>query len=478
MGNKSLHQQHLKLKTQFVKQLRQEYHVKKRPIFDCFLMYMGFLRKLGCEFLAEMTDWQEQDYRTALENTKTMWHRNRRAGKTLGLTNIAVFFSIIQFGYRANKGKVLWRAPATDQLEQAQEWLRQNPFVLWITITNDVHVFNSRSIDMACLSAGKAASKGAAVLIEDEYRDVYKGLKVYDIAGRAEDMVAEGPNETRRMISASTGCRLTYFHNQFLSNEWVYCRHTWKECPWITADYVESKRKEHPEDPYFVDQEFNSIWVARGDTAYRNIYIVDTVERTVTHNTVVYKFGDHPFFPKDFEMPPAQKCGVDFNDAAGHYIVEGSETELAIFINAEYIVFTIPELKPYTYQRSMEIESGPFEINMENAKLCRQYGIRCLHQNWDATIIAERFRRSMDKPIVIDRRLASFTLGNFLEAVFDSNARDSRLKKTSSQHGLDAALHMIHDPTPQYLEDEEHIMIQQSSSRYIQGLFNNRRRSI
>lgn len=408
------------------------------------MTYLGALRILGAEYLTDMNEWQEEDYYVAITGHKTMWHRSRRAGKTMGLSNIAVFFSLINFGYRANKGKVVWRAPATDQLEQAQEWLRSNPFVMSIDHENNVYTQESKPIDQACLSAGKAASKGAAVMIEDEYRDVIKGHQMYDIAGRAEDMVAEGPNETRRMISASTGCRLTYFHNQFLSGEWEYRRHTWKECPWITEEYVESKRKEHPEDPYFVDQEFNALWVARGDTCYKNLYIVDMEARTVAHGVEITPFGDHPFFPLNWHFPDARKAGVDFNDSAGHYVVCGSTDEDAIYINEEHVVTTIAELKMFGENYNMEIESGPFEINIRNAKECTKAGINCIHQIWDEATKAERFRRSMDKMIVINRHKASFTLANFQEATFDENARESKLKKRSDQHGLDAAFHMDH----------------------------------
>lgn len=477
-------QTHMKLKNQFVKQLREEYYFKYTPIFDCFLMYMGFLIAIGCDYLAEMNKWQMEDYKRAVEGHKTMWHRNRRAGKTLGLSNLAIFFSLLQFGYRANKGKVIWRAPATDQLEQAQSWLKMNPFCMWVSIKNDVGVFKSKIIDMACLSAGKAASKGASVLIEDEYRDVWKGLKMYDIAGRAEDMVAEGPNRTRRMISASTGCRLTYFHNQFLSGEWVYCRHTYKDCidnnnvPWITEDYVKSKAKEHPEDPYFVDQEFLSMWVARGDTAFRNVYIVDMVARTVTHNEDVYDFGCHPFFPLEWEFPKATKAGVDFNDP-DHYIVIGSVDDEAIYVNEEAIVTTIAELIPFGLKYRLEIESGPFAINMQNAQKCIAQGVRCIHMNWAAKVIAERFRISMDKMIIIDRARASYTLGNLEDATRDPNSRETKLKKSNVQHGLDAFMHMIHRIGSAYLdEDKADSRNDDSGSEYINRLVRQSRRHI
>ena len=441
-----INQGYLPVKRRFIRQLREEYHEKHRDIWSCFLMYVGFMKKhanlFGCVYLTDMNDVQRDDYKCAVENSRTMLHRSRRSGKSLGLSVLAVFFSILNFGYRANQGKVVWRAPATDQLEQAQEWLAMNPFVSWISSDNDVHVLNSKTIDMGCLSSGKAASKGASVLIEDEYRDVPKGLKIYDIASRAEDILAEGPDETRRLISASTGCRLTLFHDHYLSNTFVYLRHSYKEFSWITDEYVNRKVLEHPEDPYFKQQEFDAIWVARGDTAFRNLYIVDN--GTVIHGENVYKFGDHPFFPLNWTFPTPRKAGVDFNDSAGHYVIVGSTDDEAVYINAEFVVTTVAELKPFSEKYSTEIESGPFEINIQNAKKCIELKIKCIHRNWDKDIIAERFRELMDKMIIIDRSKCPFTIGNFLEAVFDENARESKLKKRSDQHGLDGTMHMIH----------------------------------
>jgi len=431
-------------KRSFITYLRSEYHIKHVPLWKCFCTYINFLNSFGCEYLTEMSKWQLDDYKRAISGHKTMWHRNRRAGKTLGLSNLAVFFSIIDFGYRANKGKVVWRAPASDQLSQAQEWLRQNPFVTWISGENDVQVLMSKQIDMACLSAGKAASKGAAVMIEDEYRDVYKGLKMYDIAGRAEDMVAEGPNETRRMISASTGCRLTYFHDQYMSGEWDYCRHNYKECPWITEEYVESKRKEHIEDPYFVDQEFNAIWVARGDTAFRNIFVVDMESKTVMHNENTFKFGDHPFFPLNWVFPSPRKGGVDWNESAGHYLVIGSIDDEAIYVNFERVLTTIPELKAYGHQYKIEVESGPFPMNVSCTAEAHALGVLCTDMWWYPKVIAERLKTLSRKMIIIDRYKAAATLTNLQEAVYDENARETKLKKRSDQHGLDALMHMVH----------------------------------
>ena len=71
-------------------------------------------------------------------------------------------------------------------------------------------------------------------------------------------------------------------------------------------------------------------------------------------------------------------------------------------------------------------------------------GINCIHQYWDEETKAERFRETMDKMIIIDRRNAAFTLGNYESAVFDETSRESKLKKDSQQHGLDASWHMIH----------------------------------
>ena len=61
----------------------------------------------------------------------------------------------------------------------------------------------------------------------------------------------------------------------------------------------------------------------------------------------------------NFAFPKPKKAGVDFNDAAGHYVVTGSVDNDAIYVNKEYIVTTITELKPFGLNYEMEIESGP-----------------------------------------------------------------------------------------------------------------------
>jgi hypothetical protein len=408
-------------------------------------MYLGFMQALGVKYLIDYTQWQLEDYKTAITNYKTMWHRSRRGGKSIGLSVLAVFFSIIQFGYRANAGCVVWRAPYTDQLYQAQKWLKMNPFVTYIDKSqNDIYVLDSEYIDMSCLSSGKVASRGVSVFIMDEYKKVNTGSVMMNDAKEAYGMLAEGPNDQKRMVSASTGARMTEFFNQYLSDEWEYCVHDWRECEWITDDFIESERRGNPQDPYYVPQEYECMWVARGDTAYRNVYIIDTVEKTIVNNENTWDFGDHPFFPEDWTFPSARKAGVDFNDSAGHYIVAGSEDDEAIYVNSEHVVTTVTELKSYGRKYRMEIESGPFEINITNARKCREQGVRATHRNWDKDTIARRFRKSMDKMIIIDKRLAPYTLKNLMEAVFDQNARESKLKKQSDQHGLDALLHMIH----------------------------------
>ena len=409
-------------------------------------MYMWFLKKHGSEFLTDAltTHWQMEDYKLVIDNYKTMWHRTRRGGKSIGLTILGVFFSIIKFGYRANAGCVVWRAPFSDQLNQAKKWLKLNPFVTWISGDGDVEVIDSEYIDMSCLSSGKVASRGVSVFIMDEYKKVKNGSVMSGDAKEAYGMLAEGPNELKRMISASTGARLTEFHQQFLSGEWQYSRKPWTSCLWITQEFVDSERRGNAEDPWYVPQEYGCVWVARGGTAFRNVYIVDTRKKEVVFNESVFSFGEHPFFPTDWTFPSPRKAGCDFNDSAGHYVVVGSEDDEAIYINSEHVITTIAELKPFGAKYRLEIESGPFKINIQNARKCVQQGVKCTQRNWDKDTIAERFRVMMDKMVIIDRRQASYTLGNFQEAVFDDNAVESKLKKNTTQHGLDASLHMIH----------------------------------
>ena len=444
-----LNQNLLQHKSRFIFQLREEYHKKGTPLWDCFMMYIGFIKFCGAEYLVEMTFWQIADYNTVIENYKTIWHRTRRGGKSIGLSVLGVFFSLIEFGYRANAGCVVWRAPYSDQLDQAKKWMKMNPFVMWISGDGDVEVLDSEYIDMSCLGSGKVASRGISVFIMDEYKKVKKDSVMYGDAKEAYGMMAEGPNTHKRMISASTGARLTEFHSQFLSDEWKYCRHDWKECPWITEEFVESERRGNPEDPWYVPQEYECVWVARGGTAFRNVYIVDMKAKTIVHNEDVFDFGDHPFFPLNWTFPTARKGGVDWNDSAGHYVVVGSEDDEAVYLNQEYICTTVAEIVPFCKDYSIEVESGPFPINIANTKKLRDTGAHFLSKLWSDNkegkgIVSKRFRVMMDKMVIIDRHKASFTLGNFQEAIFDPASTISKLKKNTKQHGLDAAMHMIH----------------------------------
>jgi hypothetical protein len=464
VAKKLLNQTNLPLKRAFIKQLR----ASKLPLLDSFLCYLGMLETLGASYLTERTGWQDEDYQAALGNYKTIWHRTRRGGKSLGLSVLAVFFSLIEFGYRSTKGKVVWRAPFRDQLEQAQDWLKLNPFVEYIDNDNNVEILMSQPIDMSCISSGKVASKGAAVLIMDEYKKIGKDLKMYKDAVEAYGMLAEGPVDFKRMISASTGQRNTLFHDQFLSGEWCYCRHPYKDCGWISEEFIESERLSNPEDPWYIEQEYECVWVARGGSAFRNIYIVDMEGKRVIHGAEQYKFGDHPFFPLNWQFPTARKAGVDFNDSAGHYVMIGSTDDEAVYLNQEYVVSSVAELKKFGDLYSMEIESGPFEINIQNAKKCVEQKVKCIHRNWDKDVIAARFRELMDKMIVINKHNAPITLRNLEESVFDETARDSKLKKRSDQHGLDATMHMIHKTAmPVKVYRRPVIQINQSNSTNI-----------
>ena len=388
---------------------------------------------------------QEEAYRMAVENYKTQWHRTRRGGKSMGLANLAVFYAIILFGYRANKGKVVWRAPYSDQLQQAQEWLKQNPFVMRISSENDVYILDSPTCDMGSLTSGKVASKGASVFIMDEYKKVNKGHKMYADAKEAYGMLAEGDNAQKRMISASTGQRLTEFHDQYLSGEWEYSLIPWKLCPWITEDFIESERKGNLQDPWYILQEYDCVWVNRGGAAFNNIYIVNMEEKTIINGADRWKFGDHPFFPLNWTFPQPRKAGVDFNESSGHYLVVGSVDDEAIYVNFERVLGTIAELKAYGHIYRMEIESGPFKMNMLCAQECRQLDIPCYEAVWTDILIAQRFKILRSKMIIVDYLTAQATLTNLEEAVFDENARESKLKKRPDQHGLDALMHMIHN---------------------------------
>ena len=408
-------------------------------------MYYGFLKLIGCTYLCEAVKFQMEDYKKAVNGYKTMWHRTRRGGKSLGLTVLAVFFSLINFGYRANAGMVVWRCPLGKQMKQARFWFRRNPFVININKADgEIHILNSRAVDISAMTPGNVASLGGAVYIMDEAKKIWTDHKVYAEALESYGIFVEGPIEFTRMISASTGARLTLFHTQFLSGEWDYSLHSYTECHWIPEEKIESERRANPQDPYYVQQEYECVWVARGDSAFRNVYVVDMANKRVTHNEEIFDFGDHPFFPLNWTFPTERKGGVDWNDASGHYLVAGSVDDEAIYVNYERVLTTVGELRPYGDFLKIEVESGPFDMNILNTLEAHKLGVKCTDAYWSESLIAARFRLLCSKMIVIDMVKASFTLKNLEEAITDANKRASQLKKVTTQHGLDALMHMIH----------------------------------
>lgn len=384
----------------------------------------------------------------------------------MGLSVLSVFFSIINFGYRANQGKVVWRAPKGNQLGQATSWFKKNPFIINVRKQEGfIDVLMSEAIDIKPMTEGNVASVGASVYIIDEAKKIHKGHKIYDEALESYGMFAEGDLEFKRMISASTGARLTLFHDQYESGEWDYSMHTYKDCPWITEEFVEGERRANPNDPYYVLQEYECVWVARGDTAFQNLWVVDMVKKMVTHGSEQYNFGEHPDFPVGWEFPEAENAGCDFNGpTTGQYVVMGSFDHKKIYLNREKVLFDLRDLIWYGDNYALEIEAGPFKINVEAGKECKRLGVKCIHKNWEKAIIAERFYLFTHRMIIIDLRACHFTLMNFQEAVTDPNATEHKLKKSSKQHGLDAAFHMAHKfadsyvasaPRKQQLRDEQ-----------------------
>jgi len=448
MSRLPINQTRLVEKRQFILALRDEYHNKKTDLWTCFIMYINFLSILGCKYLIEMNYWQREDYKKAINGYKTMWHRSRRAGKSLGLSVIGVFFCIINFGYRANQGKVVWRAPRGNQLGQAAEWFKKNPFVNNVKIKDGwIMVMESEPIDIKPMTEGNVASIGASVYIIDEAKKIKKGHQIYDEALESYGMFAEGDLSQKRMISASTGARLTLFHTQYISGEWDYCRHTYKECSWITEEFVQSERDGNPNDPYYVKQEYECVWVARGDTAFQNVYVVDMVNKIVTHGADQFHFGDNDFFHENWKFPPATHAGCDFNGPkTGHYVTCGSMDLQNIYVNHEYKLKTVEQIKPFGEKYLLEIESGPL-YNIPYAKECVKKNVKCFHQNWDQKVIAERLYILDHKNIIINARTCQYTVINLEEAVTDETSVFRKLKKSTTQHGLDCVMHQVHDKT-------------------------------
>ena len=432
---------------QFIKQLQELYESKQYHILDLFRMYMGFLKKFGGytnkHDLRRCTPWQMKDMEMSLWNDKidytkipleTVHNRNRRSGKTKNFTQVGTFCGIL------NK-EVKWRSAYLAQQNMAKFWFLLNPFVHKIdNLKNDVYLYGHTdyNINMGILSAANVTGVECDVAMFDEGAWVFKHLKLYEAYKNARPMVA--PSVFKHIIHFSTPARYSAFQEAWLEVEsfaeeigtTLTVLRTWKDCPWITPEFITYEERMHIEDPSYIDQNYKGIWVVRGGAVFNNFYDIN----------------DHKHVSKEirenWDKIVSNKGGVDWNgELTKHYLILGKVTPAYVFIKEELKFVEIEFLKGYMKTHSLELEDNdPFSD--EFADTAKQMGIIARYFGWKMPEKMERVRQLKIRTIIIDKAKCPTTWKNLQEAGFKKEARNAELEKRPDQHGLDGTLHMVH----------------------------------
>ena len=425
----------------------KELYSNTQDAITCFRIYLGFIKTFAPERYREFTKWQREDMEMSIYNPlinterevlETAWNYSRRGGKSRGLTVLAVFFSLI--------GKlVIWRSPHADQLGQASQWFTMNPFVKKVSINNlnKVEVYGSPNINISVLSAGKVASREADILIYDEGGWVFKHLALYEFYKASRPMVAA--SQYRHIIHASTPARNTAFHEEWENlqdleikyNTRFTSLHPHEDCHWITEEWIEMEREKNSDTPWYVDQNYNCMFVVYGGAVFTNVIALGDAH--------------FPEFPYGYlEKIQPRYAGVDFNgDVVGHYLIKIDYNDNFVFVLSEK---TFTDLKYLAEQKdchdrvggvSYEVEDGQFNIPFCND--LRRMGFAGIYQEWSRDKKHTRVQELRNRIIIIDKLKCPLTYRNLMEASYDQGERLPKLEKRTDQHGLDGLLHAIHD---------------------------------
>ncbi|KKM83156.1 hypothetical protein LCGC14_1312290 [marine sediment metagenome] len=436
----------------FANQLLELYNSNEYHILDLFRMYKGFLTKFGGytekHDLRRCTPWQMKDMEMSLWNDKidytkipleTVHNRNRRSAKTKNFTEVGVFCALLD-------KEVKWRSAYGAQQTMAKFWYMLNPFVHKINnLENNVYLLGPSTypINIGILSPGNVTGVECDVAMFDEGAWVFKNLKLYEAYKNARPMVA--PSTFKHIMHFSTPARYSAFQEAWLEVEsfaeeigtTLTVLRTWKDCPWITPEFIEYEERMHIEDPSYINQNYKGVWVVRGGAVFNNFYDIN----------------DRVHVPKEIREGwneiEVDKGGVDWNgEMTKHYLVLGKVIPQYVFIKQEIKFVEIAFLKEWMHRVTLELEDGdPFSD--EFADTAKEIGIIGSYYGWDMPHKMERVRQLKIRTVIIDKAKCPTVWKNFQEAGFKKISRNAELEKRPDQHGLDGALHMVHpDPGP------------------------------
>lgn len=444
-----------KLLHSFLVQWRAYYRSKPELEYDpdwlweMFKLYYRFCTMvLGpTHDLIQHTERQWVGYSVMVKKPESMAHQSRRSGKTLKFSHILVFFCELEFG--PCHGKCVYRAPHKNQLKGLRQWLRQNPFYVKSRPGDyEVDLFEGPyPLDVACISSGTNTGLECSVLCEDEYSTIKKEEVLYDWMMDTRAFLAKGPTISKRHIHGSSGRRNSPFYDDYLylmkTDPSAYFCMPYKECWWITEEYIEKERVKNFDAPYWIQEQFECLWV----TAAGNFF-----DQSRLH---VLGEGGCPadLFTTLNTIP--RLGGLDWNgDIVGHLLGIGMFDGSTLFLMDEIRFSTVPEVNEWIKAHptiDVEVEGVPktMGFNAGFSDHLQTLGAVCSYQNWIDS--AESTISVKDKRLAILQRAdvyaspkCRFFIKNYIEATYDSKQLVPKLLKTPDQHGLDYTLHLMH----------------------------------
>lgn len=389
----------------------------------------------------------------AIYETDSFVWRTRRGGKTIMLSVLETFWSLIRFG-ESYPGVVVHRCPTGDQLRMLFYWFKKNPFITKIDKHEYlVHVFNSEPIWAAMTTANNSDGYGCSVLYEDEWgTEDANGLKATQLES-TRNFAIEGSFRGKRRLKASTVHYDSVGHKDLNRLQEIERKEkkqlihimTWDDCiksdgtSWIPDEEKDKIISEHFFDPAFVKEMFECILVPKGGLFFS------------TDQWCI--LGQHKTYDADYMRRNriiVNKAGLDWNgDASGHVLVLGNwnpQTKI-LFLMQEQIFDTTQSVHDWIQAHpdiAVEVEGKPKRdgYNAGFSQHLMELGTNCFFQSWEKESKDSRLAILQHAIIIIDPS-CKWAIKNFKEAIFDPKSLVPKLLKTSDQHGLDGALHIV-----------------------------------
>lgn len=397
-------------------------------------------------------------YKLAIYEPDMFIWRTRRGGKTIMMSVLEVFWTLIKFG-EAYPGVVVHRCPTGDQLRMLYYWFSKNPFVTKIDKQQyQVHVLNSEPIWAAMTTANNSDGYGCSVLYEDEWgTEDADGLKSKQLES-TRNFAIEGSFRGKRRLKASTVHYGSVGHEdikklqalEIKKNKKLIHMMTWDDCiktdgtSWIPQEEKEKLIAEHLFDPSFIAEMFECKLVPKGGLFFDpDKWFVAGESKDPTKP---------PRFTLEFlDAYPVKLAGWDFNgDDAGHIEERGfwDYSNNMIIVKEEKAWGLTTDISNHIktdYGVSHEIEGMPKRdgYNAGFAQHLMELNTPCIYQKWDAS--PKDYRLGiMQNSIIVLHPMCKWLKKNLQEAIFDKKSVLPKLLKTTDQHGMDSVCHLVH----------------------------------